>query len=223
MVDRVRVDPGHASPLPAGGTDPGAVGNGVEEAECVLEVGKLVAAMLRSRGVAIDLTRTGILGPSANARSILLKQPGVNCSVSIHANGHADPAANGLEVFVSAFSAESQILGECIAAEFAQWVHGIGQRRPVVKTRLASDGKADYYYFIRHPQSVGIPAVLVEIGFVTNPQDAAVLGSFWGRFAIAYAISRGVLRWLGVSDTEAALVVANERLANIRAIAAQEV
>jgi len=43
-MNRARVDPGHASPLPTGGTDPGAVGNGVREAECVLEISKLVSA-----------------------------------------------------------------------------------------------------------------------------------------------------------------------------------
>ena len=216
---RVRVDPGHGSPLPTGGTDPGAVDNGVQEAECVLEVSKLVAAMLRSQGVAIDLTRTTKVGPTSDARSKHLKQLGVNCSVSIHANAHTT-TADGCEVFVSAFNPESRRLGELIVEEYSQWVRGIGLRKPAVRTRLANN--ADYYYFIRHPQSVGIPAVLVEIGFVTNPQDAAVLASFWGRFAIAYAISKGVLRWLG-ADLQGKVAAANERLANIRALAAQEV
>ena len=218
---RVRVDPGHGSPLPTGGTDPGAVGNGVQEAECVLEVSKLVAAMLRSQDVAIDMTRTTDVGPTSDARSKLLKQLGVNCSVSVHANAHTT-TADGCEIFVSAFNPESRRLGELIVEEYSQWVRGIGLRKPAVRTRLTSNDTADYYYFIRHPQSVGIPAVLVEVGFVTNPQDAAVLASFWGRFAIAYAISKGVLRWLGV-DLQGKVATANERLANIRALAAQEV
>ena len=222
MAARVRLDPGHASPLPTGGTDPGAVGNGVQEAECVLEISKLVAAMLRSQGVAIDMTRTTNVGPTADARSKHLKQPDVNCSISIHANAHGEPVANGCEIFVSAFNPESRRLGELIVEEYSQWVRGIGLRKPAVRTRLTSNDTADYYYFIRHPQSVGIPAVLVEVGFVTNPQDAAVLASFWGRFAIAYAISKGVLRWLGV-DLQGKVATANERLANIRALAAQEV
>ena len=185
----------------------------------MLEVSKLVAAMLRSQDVAIDMTRTTDVGPTSDARSKHLKQLGVNCSVSIHANAHTT-TADGCEVFVSAFNPESRRLGELIVEEYGQWVRGIGLRKPAVRTRLTNN--ADYYYFIRHPQSVGIPAVLVEIGFVTNPQDAAVLASFWGRFAIAYAISKGVLRWLGV-DLQGKVATANERLANIRALAAQEV
>ena len=217
---RVRLDAGHASPLPTGGTDPGAVGNGVQEAECVLEVSKLVAAMLRSQGVAIDMTRTTDVGPTADARSKHLKQLGVNCSVSIHANAHTT-TADGCEVFVSAFSPESQRLGELIAEEYGQWVHGIGLRKPAVKTRLTGDGTADYYYFIRHPTRAGIPAVMAEIGFVTNAHDATILASFWGRFSIAYAIARGVLRWLGVPatpDLQQQVAAANERLDRIRAI-----
>ena len=221
MASRGRIDPGHASPLPTGGTDPGAVGHGVQEAECVLEICKLAAAMLRSQGVAIDMTRTGVPGPTVQARSDHLKRPGADCVISIHANAATDSSANGYEIFVSAHNSKSRLLGELISDEYPGWVRGIGPRKPPVKTRLTGSGE-DYYYVVRHPTSVGIPAVLVEVGFVTNPSDASVLASFWSRFAIAYAISRGILRWLGVdsnqrlADLERELASANLDLADAR-------
>ena len=217
-MTRVRVDPGHASPLPTGGTDPGAVGNGVREAECVLEISKLVAAMLRASGVRVDLTRTGEPGPTAAQRAKLLSVAGVDCSVSIHANAAADPAARGVEIYVSAANAESQLLGTAIAEEYLAWVQGIPGRQPVVRTPLASNGE-DYYYFVRHPTRAGIPAVLVEVGFVSSAEDAAVLASFWGRFAIAYGISRGVLRWLGRLAEADELADLRTRMDQIRTLA----
>ena len=217
-MNRARVDPGHASPLPTGGTDPGAVGNGVREAECVLEISKLVAAMLRASGVAVDLTRTGEPGPTADQRAKLLSVVGVDCSVSIHANAASDPAARGVEIYVSAANAESQLLGDAIAEEFLAWVQGIPGRQPVVRTRLRSSGE-DYYYFNLYPTRAGISSALVEVGFVSNAEDAAVLASFWGRFAIAYAISRGVLRWLGVLTDADELADLRARMDQIRAIA----
>jgi len=218
MIQRARIDPGHASPLPTGGTDPGAVGNGVREAECVLEISKLVAAMLRASGIGVDLTRIGEPGPTADQRAKLLSVAGVDCSVSIHANAASDLAARGVEIYVSAVNAESQLLGNAIAEEYLAWVHGISGRRPVVRARLASNGE-DYYYFVRHPTRAGIPAVLVEVGFVSNAEDAEVLASFWGRFAIAYGISRGVLRWLGRLADADELADLRTRMDQIRAIA----
>ena len=217
VVIRVRLDPGH------GGPDPGATANGLRESDVALGITKLVAAMLRSQDIAIDLTRVADVELLSGDRSAHLKRPGVACSVSIHANAAGDPGAAGHEIFVSAFLDESRRLGELISEEYLQWVQGIGARQPAVKTRLASGGAADYYYFVRHPVSVGIPAVLVEVGFVTNQQDAAVLASFWGRFQIAYAISRGILSWLGVdsdqrlSDLERELASAYLDLADARA------
>ena len=188
----------------------------------MLEVSKLVAAMLRSQGVAVDMTRIGVPGPTVQARSDHLKRTGADCVISIHANAAADSSANGYEIFVSAYNSQSRQLGELISEEYPGWVQGIGPRKPPVKTRLTGSGE-DYYYVVRHPTSVGVPAVLVEIGFVTNPSDASVLASFWGRFAIAYAISRGILRWLGIdsdqrlSDLERELASVYLDLADARA------
>jgi len=193
-----RYDIGH------GGPDPGAVANGLLEAEVVLEIGKLCAASTRARGVNIDLTRVENTGMTPEQRVALITQPAL-CVVSFHANASVDPSANGAEIFVSAFNTESQRLGNLIAEKYLQRVVGIGARTPMVKTRLRPEGD-DYYYAIRKPTQVGISAVLVETGFVTNIGDAQVLRSFWGRFAIAFAVHEGVAAWLGLEADTAELM-----------------
>lgn len=221
-MNRGRIDPGHAAPLPTGGTDAGAVGNGVREAECALEISKLVAAMLRACGVAVDLTRTGEPGPTSDERSRLLSVPDVDFSVSIHCNSVSDPTAQGVEIYVSATNEDSQRLGRLIGEAFIANVRGIPARNPVIRTKLTSAGE-DWYYFIRFPTRAGIPAILVEVGFVSNPSDAAFLASFWGRFSIAFGITQGILAYLGLDSGTALqrkLAAAEARLTKIRAILA---
>lgn len=218
-VSAVREDPGH------GGADVGATGHGLQECDIVLEVSQLAAAMVRMAGVNVQLTRTRDVGLLPAYRSRALCQPGAVCVVSIHCNaaatedGSQDPGPRGHEVYVSAFNADSRRLGECISAELTGRLP-IPPRNPAVKTRLTEDGR-DFYYVVRDPVSVGIPSVLVEVGFISNAQDAAYLATFWGRFSIAFAIARGVLAWLGM-DPEAIradLADARARLAEIQRIA----
>lgn len=220
MSKVVRIDPGH------GGPDPGAVANGLREADVVLEIARLTAGMVRMGGANVGLTRTRDVGLEPRHRSQALSRPGAHCAVSIHANaavrgdGSSDPAARGHECFVSAFLPESRRLGDCISASLGARVTAIPPRKPAVKTRLTEDGR-DWYYVVRDPVAAGIPAVLVEVGFITSPEDAAHLASFWGRFQVAYAVASGVLCWLGIDVEEAGteLADARARLAEIRRIA----
>jgi N-acetylmuramoyl-L-alanine amidase len=209
----ITIDPGH------GGTDPGACGNGLREAEFTLEVAKLVAAGLRQYGEQVGLTRTEDATLLQPERVRLITAP-ADCVVSIHANSHAcqPHAARGWEVFVSAFFRASEELGNSIAAAMRELP--IPARDPAVRTRLR-DHLTDWYYVIREPRSKGIPAVLIECGFISNPDDAAYLKSFWGRFQIAHAIAKGVLSWSGIHpapDLLAKLDAADEKLARIKEI-----
>ncbi len=71
-------------------------------------------------------------------------------------------------------------------------------REPPVRTRLRTGGMGDWYYVIDEPRKAGIPSVLLECGFVSNPEDAAYLAGFWGRFQLAHAVGHGVLDWAGI-------------------------
>lgn len=213
----MRGDPGH------GGADSGAVGNGIRECDVALEVTQLMVAMVRMGGVNVQLTRTRDVTLEQQHRSRALCQPGAACVVSVHLNDTADkaPGPRGHEVYVSAHSADSRRLGELVSGELMRLP--IPARTPAVKTRLRDQGD-DWYYVIRDPVAAGIPAILVEVGFVSNPEDAQFLSTFWGRFAAAYAIARGVLAWYGL-DPDAAfaeLLDARGRLAKIAILASEK-
>ena len=206
----VTIDAGH------GGRDPGACANGLRESDVVLEIAKLTAAGIRASGVHVRLTRTEDTTLPVAERVRLITAPS-DCVVSIHANAAADSTARGHEVFVSASFAESQRLGWAISDRLL-WT-AIPPRNPRVKERRTADGLSDYYYVIRHPTRAGIPAVLVEVGFLTNTEDADLLRGFWGRFAVAHALTRGILNYLRVPEVgelQARLAEANATLERIR-------
>ncbi len=208
----ITFDPGH------GGTDPGAIGNGLREAEFALEVSKLVAAGVRQAGVTVSLTRTEDATLLPADRKRLITAP-TDCVVSIHANSTRDPAPRGWEIFVSASFAKSEWLGNHIAAAFADLP--LPARNPPIRRKLQDDQLTDWYYVIREPARQNIPAVLVECGFVSNPDDAAFMRGFWGRFQIAHAIAKGVLSFVGLAQADALrakLDAANDKLARVKEI-----
>jgi N-acetylmuramoyl-L-alanine amidase len=210
----ITIDPGH------GGTDPGACGNGLREAEFALEVSRLVAAGIRQAGVAVNLTRTEDVTLLPAERVRLITQP-TDAVVSVHANSVHDADPRGWEIYVSASHAGSERLGNHIAAAMRELP--ILPRKPAVRTRLKDDKLTDWYYVIREPRRHDIPAVLVECGFVSSAEDAAYMQTFWGRFAIAHAISKGVLSFLGiVPDLRARFDAAVKQLDAVRQIVLRE-
>ncbi len=216
---KVIFDPGHAGTT--AGLDPGACANDLREAEFTLEVCKLAAAAVRAHGVQVGMTRTGDLNLKPSERAALITQDGIALVVSVHADAspNGDPGPRGWTVYRSVSMAKSAYLGECIAGHMQVPIPSRG-----VKTRQRQDG-SDYYYVIKEPAEVGIPSVLVECGFVTNPDDAAYMQTFWGRFAIAHCLAKGVLSYLNVGaecdQLHAKVDAANQRLGQIAASAQQ--
>jgi N-acetylmuramoyl-L-alanine amidase len=174
----VIIDPGH------GGGDPGAIGaNGLQEKEIVLSVSKQVAAKLRRKGINAILTRTDDREIDLAPRVAQAERMKANVFVSIHANSISlsRPDINGLETYYYQ-SAEGRRLAKAIHSQIL--------RNPSVKDRGVRQAR---FYVIRR---TSMPAVLIEIGFVTGAQDAARLASPTQRTALAEAIAQGVLDYL---------------------------
>lgn len=188
MAKKVYVDPGH------GGDDPGAVANGLREKDLTLVIGLKVGAHLQRLGFAVRYSRTSDTTKSLQARTDEANAWGADGYVSIHCNAYTDPAANGFEVWHTIFTDQST--GDELARAIVKWMDLL---TPLVnrgtKSRAGSSGR-DYYHVIRETR---MPAVIVECGFITNPSDAAYLGSAEGQAAIAEAIARGVCEWAGVA------------------------
>lgn len=175
----VVIDPGH------GGLDPGAVGiGGIYEKDIVLDISLQVARLLEAQEIQAILTRQTDVDLGLQPRVAIANRARAALFVSIHANAISmdRPEVNGIETFHVAGSVE----GERLAA-------GI-QQQLVISTGMRDRGvKRARFYVLAH---TAMPAVLVEVGFVTGQEDAPKLTDPATRTMMAQAIVSGILGYL---------------------------
>ena len=187
MAIKIYVDQGHNPVNP----NAGAEGNGLREQDIVYRIGQELAALLRANGnFSVRLSRPTAdtqLG-SSNASSLAARVADANAwgaddFISLHTNASDLAAATGSEAF--AFSAGSRgfALGEEILRGLAAET-GLPNRG--MKTRPS-------LYVLRRTD---MPAVLVELGFITNARDARLMNEEPQRFA--RGIYNGILAYTGV-------------------------
>jgi N-acetylmuramoyl-L-alanine amidase len=171
----VAIDPGH------GGRDPGAVGiRGVQEKDIVLPIAQRVAEILEQKGVQAILTRTSDYELDLEPRVQLARRENANLFVSIHANAIDNrPDVNGLETY----HYENGL-------RLAQTIHNSILQNLDIRDRGVR--QARFYVLRRNP----MPAVLVEVGFVTGRQDAPRLATTDYQNQMAEAIARGILQYI---------------------------
>ncbi|MGD6875876.1 N-acetylmuramoyl-L-alanine amidase [Bacillus infantis] len=176
LKDRIIViDAGH------GGTDPGAVSGNLNEKSIVMEVAKRVNAKLLSQGAKVVMTRSGDTYPTLGDRVEISQKNYAEVFVSIHANA-ASAAAKGAETFYDTSKNDNGPESKELAAEI--------QKQIVALASMQDRGiKDNDFYVVRNQE---IPSVLVELGFITNSQDAAKLASSQYQELYAEAIYRGI-------------------------------
>ena len=174
----VVVDPGH------GGKDVGAIGlGGIHEADIILPISREVARLLEQNGIQVVMTRDDDYFVDLAPRVQMAKRVNADLFVSIHAN--AMPAnrsdINGLETYY---------YGSSESLRLAQTIHNtILQSIDIQDRRVRS---ARFFVLRNNP----MPAVLVEVGFVTGVEDAARLSTPAYQNQMAAAIVQGILRYL---------------------------
>lgn len=171
---KICIDPGHAGVV----TDPGAVGKNCKECEINLAVALKLDSLLRERGHLTLLTRTTPDAPDSDSlryRTDLSDKFNADIFISLHCNGFYNPAAHGFECWFFEKSYKGNLLAQTVAAQLK------------AKTPLASRGAKGTYnlYVLKNTKA---PAVLVEMGFISNPADEQYLMSDAGQTAIAQAI-----------------------------------
>ena len=175
----VVIDPGH------GGPDAGAIGiGGLRETDVVLDVSKSVTKILNSKGVRVRMTRTNEIDLDLQPRVAIANKTKADIFVSIHANASRGKKRNinGLETFYYA-GWRGRLLAQKIQKQILKVSPG-SPDRGVRKGR---------YFVIK---KTNMPAVLVEIGFVTGRLDASRLVKEMHRDRLAYAIAKGILQYL---------------------------
>ena len=180
---KVVIDPGH------GGSDPGAVGiNGLRETDIVLEVSKSVSDFLTNKGVKTILTRNYERTLDLQPRVTKANNSKADVFVSIHANATRGKRkdVNGLETYYY-----SGYKGYSLAKNIQKQILIVSPQSPDRGVRRSR------FYVIR---KTSMPAALVEIGFVTGMYDADLLRQKVYRDKMSFAIARGILNYLKISN-----------------------
>lgn len=187
MAIKIFIDQGHNPRNP----NAGAEGNGLYEQDITYEVGVLTAEYLRSdpnfevrlsRNSPEEILGTSI-GTSLKARTDAANSWGADLFISIHANASTIAEASGIEGYAYSTSSPGYEAGEDILDQLAITT-GLNNRGMFVRPSL---------YVLRR---TSMPAVLIEIGFITNPSDAALMSEQPDLFA--KGIYNGILQFYGL-------------------------
>lgn len=187
---KVVIDAGH------GGTDPGALGmdeNGkviLQEKAPNLAIALSVQKLLKEEGVTVIMTRMGDTLPSLQARADLANQMGADLFVSIHHNSMDTKTTTGTMVFYSE-KKDSSWEGEFTSKEVAQAMKDRLVEALDTKDLGVRDGHQ--YLVINRTQ---MPAVLAEVGFVSNPDECRRIMEPEFQEAAAEAIAEGIMEIL---------------------------
>lgn len=181
------IDPGHGM-----GSDVGASGiNGLQEDDITLAVGLEVGKILEKHGINVVYTRTTdmrsipmTVTESLQKRCDISNNANAKYFICIHTNSFDDSSACGTETLYYTGNEEGQRLATCIQDSI---VEELG-----TYDRGLKDGS--WLYIAKNTIA---PAVLTELGFVTNPDDAVKLSSDEYRVKFAQAIADGILECLG--------------------------
>lgn len=210
----VVIDPGH------GGDDRGAVGpSGIEEKQVTLAVAQRVRALATDRGVRVLLTREDDRQVPLMQRAAFANGAGAAVFISLHANAGPSPLSSGAEVasfggvppsaIVSSPADDRTLLVPLTAGgsrrvvavpwELAQVRHAevaavfarqVGDRLE----RVAPLGpRAVYRSPLRPLTAVSLPAVLVELAYVSNPEEEKLAAGDQHQMALAQALVDAML------------------------------
>ena len=171
-----------------GGSDPGAVANGVKEKDLNLSIALACRDELVRHGVSVKMSRTKDENDPLSEEIKECNAYAPDLAVSIHCNAGG---GDGAETFYHYGGGKSKTLAENILAEIVK----LGQNSRGAKTRKNANGK-DYYGFIRETSA---PSVIVECAFVDNATDLKILATEGDKKAMGVAIAKGILKTLGVA------------------------
>lgn len=185
----VVIDPAH------GAGDPGSTGHGLTEADVVLDLARRVQGRLATTGVQAVLTRGAISCPTDEERAATAVEAGADALVSLHCDEHASPLASGVATFFwgNARVGARSATGSQLAA--------LLQRELVARTRMVDlRTHACTFDLLR---VTPMPAVQLELGYLTSPEDARRLNDGGFRDVVAEAVVVAIQR-LYLSEQDAA-------------------
>ncbi len=218
----VIIDPGH------GGRDPGAIGRrGLKEKNINLEVALRLQRFLRKAGVRVVMTRTSDTFPSLQQRARIANKTSNSIYVSIHANFASSRNARGIETFVLSDRVSNSYRSYKASTKYNvkksnRKLFGHGKRMAIDKicrkarrnsvtlansiqgnlvraVRASNRGvKRENLHVLR--ENYFSPAVLVEVGFLSNRTEERNLNNSKYQTRLAYGIYKGIAAYLKTSN-----------------------
>ena len=212
-VKTVVIDPGH------GGRDPGAISNSqVHEKSVVLELSLILRGLLKSRGYNVRLTRESDIYLPLRERTRKATMQGADLFISIHANAAIHTGASGVETYYLALASdeaakrtaarENSDAGygikelDRLVREILKGSKSVESRRlaQCVQTQLVRSTRATDRGVKHAPFVVligtKVPAILVEVGFLSHTIEADKLAKKAYQHSIAEAIANGIDRYV---------------------------
>ena len=191
----ILVDAGH------GGSDPGMIGvGGLEEKGINLSISLLLRDTLEKSGYSVIMTREedkGLYDSSAankkaqdmQRRIAMIGEKSPVLSVSIHQNSYQqDASVHGPQVFYYESSVEGKKLAEAVQSS-------LNEKLEIDRPREIK-GNTSYYLLKRSPGTL----VIVECGFLTNPEEARKLQTELYQQRVAAAVADGIDTYLHVDN-----------------------
>lgn len=197
-MPKVGIDPGH------GGIDPGAIGpTGLKEKDVNLPVALELGRILEKHGFDVvytrktdtslvektsDMTGTEWQKLELNAREKILDDAKCDVAISIHCNASANPRADYIATFIIARGGKAETLA-IIVQRYLVEVTGWEDAGVMTKN-------------LHMVRDTDMPAILPEMGFISNPDQEEWLREEMNQKKLAYAIGRGVCEYFGVGYKE---------------------
>ncbi|MBM3729047.1 MAG: AMIN domain-containing protein [Acidobacteria bacterium] len=205
---RVAIDAGH------GGNDVGSTGpGGLREKDLTLDVARRLAALVEARlGAEVILTREDDRYVALEQRPALARERGADLFLSIHANSSGLRSATGVETYYLSHTTSKQAI-EVAARENATAAMSIHELKDLNQKIVMNDKIVESRDFAMRIQSAmasrardrgvrkapfivlmgaEVPAVLAEIGFLSNPREEAQLSKPEHRQRIAEMLYKGL-------------------------------
>ena len=216
-IREIIIDAGH------GGKDPGAIGrSGEHEKKIVLDISKRLKRILQDKGIKVIMTREGDQFISLQKRTEIASRSKADLFVSIHANSSPSRGIHGLEIYTAKHlkfnerNADQRKINQRLTFSHLAMEQGRPELNRIVsdmmythkqaqaealakqvakktakslKTKNRGEKKSRFFVV----KNTLIPAVLIEVGFLTNPKESKLLQTGTYRQRVARGIAESIL------------------------------
>lgn len=193
MAKKVFIGVGH------GGSDSGAVANGLKEKDLNLAIALACNEVLQKHGLKILMSRTKDETDTLKEEIKECNNFNPDLAIDIHNNAGG---GDGVEVFHTINGGTGKTLAQNILNEIV----AIGQNSRGIKTKKNASGK-DYFGFVR---DIKAPSVIVECAFIDNAKDIKIIDTAAKQKIMGLAIAKGVLKTLNIKYVEPTTTTSNK-------------